>query len=70
MNSRVTASPLSVRARHPRSHGERPLAARAAYAELAGVVVFFAFHVYWHLGGSSGLGGELPGVVPDSVAAW
>ena len=29
-----------------------------AYAALAWVVVFFAFHVYWFLGGSFGIGGE------------
>jgi hypothetical protein len=34
------------------------------------VVVFFAFHVYRYLGGSFGLNGELPGLVPDSVAGW
>jgi hypothetical protein len=31
-----------------------------AYAALAWVVVFFAFHVYWYAGGSFGLNGELP----------
>jgi hypothetical protein len=41
---------------------------RVAYAALAWVVVFFAFHVYWFLGGSFGLSGELPSLVPDSVA--
>lgn len=46
------------------------LQVRVAYAALAWVVVFFAFHVYWYLGGSFGLGGELPGLVPDSVAGW
>ena len=43
---------------------------RTAYAALAWVVVFFAFHVYWYLGGSFGLNGELPGLVPDSVLGW
>ena len=46
------------------------LPVRVAYAALAWVVVFFAFHVYWYAGGSFGLGGELPGLVPDSVAGW
>jgi hypothetical protein len=46
------------------------LPVRAAYAALAWVVVFFAFHVYWFLGGSFGLSGELPSLVPDSVAGW
>jgi hypothetical protein len=46
------------------------LPVRAAYAALAWVVVFFAFHVYWYAGGSFGLNGELPGLVPDSVAGW
>jgi hypothetical protein len=44
------------------------LPVRVAYAALAWVVVFFAFHVYWFLGGSLGLSGELPSLVPDSVA--
>jgi hypothetical protein len=34
------------------------LPVRVAYAGLAWVVVFFAFHVYWNLGGSFGVGGE------------
>jgi hypothetical protein len=46
------------------------LPVRVAYAALAWVVVFFAFHVYWYLGGSFGLNGELPGLVPDSVVGW
>jgi hypothetical protein len=46
------------------------LPVRAAYAALAWVVVFFAFHVYWFLGGSFGLSGELPSLIPDSVAGW
>jgi hypothetical protein len=35
------------------------LPARTAYAALAWVVVFFAFHVYWYAGGSFGRGGAL-----------
>ncbi|MGB0092073.1 MAG: hypothetical protein WBP81_06020, partial [Solirubrobacteraceae bacterium] len=51
-------------------NGSARLPVRVAYTALGWVVVFFAFHVYWYLGGSFGLGGELPSVVPDSVAAW
>jgi hypothetical protein len=44
------------------------LPVRVAYAALAWVVVFFAFHVYWYAGGSFGLNGELRrDLVPDSV---
>ncbi len=50
--------------------GSARLPVRVAYTALAWVVVFFAFHVYWYLGGSFGLGGELPSLVPDSVAGW
>ncbi len=46
------------------------LQVRVAYAALAWVVVFFAFHVYWFLGGSFGLNGKLPRLVPESVAGW
>ncbi len=46
------------------------LPVRVAYAALAWVVVFFAFHVYWYAGGSFGLNGELPPLVPDSVEGW
>jgi hypothetical protein len=62
-----------MQARHPRSHSERPPAARAAYAALAWVVVFFAFHIYWYLGGtfaSPFASDKLPGLVPDSVTGW
>jgi hypothetical protein len=34
------------------------LPVRVAYTALAWVIVFFAFHVYWNLGGSFGVGGE------------
>ncbi len=73
MNSRATASSLFIQARHPRSQSERPLPVRIAYAALAWVVVFFAFHVYWYLGGTFAApftSGQLPGLVPDSVAGW
>jgi hypothetical protein len=43
---------------HPPSGSERPPAVRAAYAALAWVTFFFAFHVYWNLGGSFGVGGD------------
>jgi hypothetical protein len=70
MNSSATASALPLQARPPRSRAERVRLVRTAYTALAWVVVFFAFHVYWYLGGSFGLSGELPGLVPDSVAGW
>lgn len=46
------------------------LPVRVAYAALAWVVVFFAFHVYWFLGGSFGVGGEGYRRAPHSVAGW
>lgn len=58
MSSSATASARFRQARHPRSRSERPLPVRIAYAALAWVVVFFAFHVYWSVGGSFGVGGE------------
>ena len=70
MNSSATPPVLFIPAGHPRSHSERAPAARAAYAALAWIVMFAAFHVYWFLGGSFGLSGELPSLVPDSVAGW
>lgn len=70
MSSRVATSALFLQAGHPRSRSERPPAARAAYAALAWVVVFFAFHVYWFLGGSFGVGGEGYRHAPHSVAGW
>lgn len=42
---------------------------RAAYTALGWVVLFFAFHVYWYLGGSFGSPGKLPGG-PHSLLAW
>jgi len=49
----------------------------AAYAALGWVTLFFAFHVYWYLGGSFASPGELPDLVPQSsgsglrlVLAW
>jgi hypothetical protein len=50
------------------SRGEGPAPVRAAYAALAWVVLFAAFHVYWFLGGPFGLSGELPSLAPHSVA--
>jgi hypothetical protein len=64
---RLTASPAAPRGDH-RSPSKQLLPVRTAYAALAWVVVFAAFHVYWFLGGSFGLGGKLPSLVPDSVA--
>jgi hypothetical protein len=49
------------------------LPAGAAYAALAWVVVFFAFHVYWYARGSFGRAGTaaaLPGLVPHSLRGW
>jgi hypothetical protein len=43
---------------------------RAAYAPLAWVVVFFAFHIYWYAGGLVGRAGPLPDATPDSVRGW
>ena len=42
---------------------------RVAYTALGWVVLFFAFHVYWYLGGSFGSPGKLPGG-PHSLVAW
>lgn len=41
----------------------------AAYTALGWVVLFFAFHVYWYLGGTLASPGKIPGV-PHSPAAW
>ncbi len=54
---RLTALSSASRRDH-RSPSKQLLPARTAYAALAWVVVFFAFHVYWYLGGSFGVGGE------------
>ncbi len=43
--------------------------ARAAYTALGWVVLFFAFHVYWYLGGSFASPGKLPGR-PHSLVGW
>jgi hypothetical protein len=42
---------------------------RAAYTAFGWVVLFFAFHVYWYLGGSFGLAGPLPDG-PHSLVGW
>ena len=67
MNSRATPPVLFMQPWHSPTGSEQLLPVRAAYAALAWVVVFFAFHVYWYAGGSFGLDGELPDLVPDSV---
>jgi hypothetical protein len=41
----------------------------AAYTALGWVMLFFAFHVYWYLGGSFASPGKLPGR-PHSLIAW
>jgi hypothetical protein len=46
------------------------LTVRVAYAALAWVVVFFAFHIYWYLGGSFASPGELPSLIPNHLVAW
>lgn len=43
---------------------------RSAYAALAWVVVFFAFHIYWYLGGSFASPGKLPGLIPHTLVGW
>ena len=62
-----------MRARQLRSGqtgGAAGLPIRTAYAALAWVIVFFAFHVYWYAGGAFGRAGALPALVPDSVGGW
>jgi hypothetical protein len=54
----------------PPSGGDRLPSVRAAYGALAWVVVFFAFHIYWYLGGSFASPGELPSLMPDHLVAW
>ena len=70
MNSRATPPVLFMQPGHPLSKTERLLPVRAAYAALTWVVVFFAFHVYWYVGGSFGVGGEGYRHAPHSVAGW
>lgn len=41
----------------------------AAYTALGWVVLFFAFHVYWYLGGSLASPGELPPLMPGTHLA-
>lgn len=49
--------------------GGARLPVRLAYAALAWVVVFFAFHISWYLGSSFASPGELPGL-PHSPVGW
>jgi len=56
--------------RSGRTGGTAGLPIRMAYAALAWVIVFFAFHVYWYAGGAFGRAGALPALVPDSVGGW
>ncbi len=44
-------------------------ATSAAYTALGWVVLFFAFHVYWYLGGSFASPGELPPLIPGTHSA-
>jgi hypothetical protein len=59
-----------MRARPSRSGRADDRVAWPAYAALAWIVVFFAFHVYWYAGGTFGRGGVLPGLLPHSVIGW
>jgi hypothetical protein len=67
--SRLTAFPAARGDR--RSPSKQLLPVRTAYAALAWVVVFAAFHVYWNLGGSFGVGGEgYTGGAKLKVVGW
>jgi hypothetical protein len=46
------------------------LPVRTAYTALGWAVALFAFHIYWYLGGSFGVGGEGYRRAPHSVAGW
>lgn len=50
--------------------GNARLPVRVAYAALAWVVVFFAFHIYWYLGGSFASPGKLPDLIHHSLVGW
>ena len=65
--SRASADPRSPRAA-VKGNARQPV--RVAYAALAWVVVFFAFHIYWYRGGSFASPGELPGLIPHSLVGW
>jgi hypothetical protein len=54
---RLTAFPEAPRGDHP-SPSKQLSPVRTAYTALAWVIFFFAFHIYWNLGGSFGVGGE------------
>lgn len=66
---RLTAFPAAPR-RDQRSPSKQPLPVRTAYAALAWVVAFFAFHIYWYLGGSFASPGKLPDLIPHSLVGW
>jgi hypothetical protein len=63
MSARDTSSPEGAADRRARR------TTSAAYTALGWVVLFFAFHVYWYLGGSLASPGELPPLMPHSTAA-
>ncbi len=66
----ASQSAMPTRAIPDRAVGETARrTTRAAYTALGWVVLFFAFHVYWYLGGSFASPGKLPGA-PRSLAAW
>ena len=62
MNASTATPRLTTFSRGPRGDHPSPskqlTPVRTAYTALAWVIVFFAFHVYWNLGGSFGVGGE------------
>lgn len=58
--SSTRAAPDPVADRHARR------ITSAAYIALGWVVLFFAFHVYWYLGGSLASPGELPPLTPGT----
>jgi hypothetical protein len=61
---------LDRQSRRPGARRERVSPVRAAYAALAWVVAFFAFHIYWYAGGSFGSPGKLPSLLPDHLIGW
>ena len=70
MNSSATPPAFFMQPGLSPSGSERLLPVRAAYAALAWVVVFFAFHIYWYLGGSFASPGELPALIPQHLVGW
>jgi hypothetical protein len=67
---RGSRSSDDLRSPHAAVKGNPRLPVRVAYAALAWVVVFFAFHIYWYLGGSFATPGELPDLIHHSLVGW